>query len=218
MAEDLFISYGFSKDQLTTIHNPVNQAFLSVLEEGVGSSAKDKDDESPHEILFVGRLSEQKGLHWLIEAVEQLSRVRDDFVVRLVGRGPEEEALKQTATDCDVVDYIRFEGYQTDIISYYRQASCTVLTSRFEGFPNVLVESTAVGTPVVSFDCPSGPREIIQPNVNGRLVPMADTDQLATALSDTLDHAWDRGKIRESAMRYHPEQILDRYEHVVSAP
>lgn len=230
MADDLLTSYGFQSDQLTVIHNPVNQAFLPFLEKSACSSAETQAavdgadrpsatgnrDDRPHEILFVGRLSEQKGLHWLLEAAARLAQKRDDFLVRLVGRGPEEPALKQMARELGITEHTRFEGYQTEIIPYYQRATCTVLTSKFEGFPNVLVESTAVGTPVVSFDCPSGPREIIKSHVNGRLVPIADTEQFAAALDDTLDHSWDQEEIRETAMRYHPERILDRYDQVVA--
>jgi len=233
MADDLLGSYGFTDDQVTVIHNPVNQAFLSYLEADekrlteqlvasennahheAESVSVDQSRRGMHEILFVGRLSKQKGLHWLLEAAKRLAEMRNDFVIRLVGQGPDGQKLKQMARDMGIADPVQFEGYQTDIIPYYLRASCTVLTSRFEGFPNVLVESIAVGTPVVSFDCPSGPQEIIKTGVNGHLIPLADVDQFVVALNETLDHCWDSAEIRQTAMRYHPQRILNQYERTL---
>jgi glycosyltransferase involved in cell wall biosynthesis len=99
------------------------------------------------------------------------------------------------------------------------EASIFALSSRFEGFPMVLLEAMSVGLPVVSFDCPTGPREIVEDGRNGLLVPEADVDALAAALirmieDDELRRRCSKGAL-ETAERYSIEAIGARWDELI---
>jgi len=86
-----------------------------------------------------------------------------------------------------------------------------VLTSEYEGFPNALVESIALGTPVVSFDCPFGPAEIVIQGRNGWLVPQGAIDAMVTVIQEALEHPPDRADVMDTAARFLPESIWPAY-------
>ena len=106
------------------------------------------------------------------------------------------------------VDFIE---HTRNIISFYKSAKATVLTSYYEGFPNVLVESLACGTPAVAYDLPSGPREIIMEGVNGYLANYMDVNDFAEKLDICLKSKWNCEKIKKTAQRYSSETIMQKY-------
>src|SRR5690606_4579843 len=127
--------------------------------------------------------------HYLLEA---FCRLEDkEVILKLLGKGSLENELKKLAKDLGIEDRVIFEGFQEDVISYIISAKVVALTSLYEGFPNVLVESIALGTPVVSFDCQSGPSEIIIDGVNGYLVKYLDKDDFAKKLDLALTKDFD---------------------------
>src|SRR5690606_16139692 len=111
---------------------------------------------------------------------------------------------------------IDFEGFHRDIIPYFQGATATLLTSGFEGFPNVLVESITLGIPVISFDCPSGPREIVRNGINGYLIPLGDVDAFADALEKSADSGWDPFIIKKTAENFSLSKIGEQYESLLS--
>lgn len=110
---------------------------------------------------------------------------------------------------------VKFLGHKSNIEEYYTKARCTLLSSLYEGFPNVLVESIACGTPVVSYNCPNGPSEIIIDGVNGYLVDYLDIEDLYKKINKTLDEELDINLIKKSAERYYPEKIAKKYIEVI---
>ena len=85
--------------------------------------------------------------------VQKILEKQKNLKLRIIGQGELENELKEYVSESNMNEYVNFEGFKTDLISFYKQAKLTILTSIYEGFPNVLLESIAVGTPVVSFDC-----------------------------------------------------------------
>jgi len=133
-------------------------------------------------ILCVGRLTYQKGFDLLIEAWSQVAQEFTGWQILVVGGGEDEQMLKSMADQKNVSDSLIFLGQQKNMDQYYRQASFFCMSSRFEGLPMVLLEAQSYGLPIVSFDCDTGPAEIITHEVNGYLINPNDVDGLATAL------------------------------------
>ena len=130
-------------------------------------------------ILAAGRLTPQKGFDLLIEAFARLAAAHPDWRLRICGGGPEREELERLIDQHGLADVVSLTGRVKRLGEEMARASLFVLSSRFEGFPLILVEAMSKGLPVVSFDCPTGPREVIHDHRNGILVPPADIDALA---------------------------------------
>jgi len=137
-------------------------------------------------IVGVGRLAHQKGFDLLLRA---FARVADQFLewtVAIVGEGAELDGLRQLSHELGVSDRVVFVGEVRDVERWMARAGLIVQPSRFEGFPNTVLEAMGMGAPVISSDCLSGPAELIDDRVNGRLVPVGDVDALAEALRELL--------------------------------
>lgn len=206
MAEDLINNYHFNENKVKVINNALSTKYENELS---NTNLVSKSDY----ILFSGRLENQKGLFMLFDA---FSRVKDGISLMLIGEGSLKEELVNYAEKLGISERVKFIGFVSDAQNYYREAKCVVLSSYFEGFPNVLIESIACGTPVVSFDCPSGPNEIIVDGVNGYLVKYCDTDDLSNALTKAIATDWDYCKITETAFRYKSSEILSQYENIIN--
>ena len=142
--------------------------------------------EKQHYLLCVGRLEPQKGFKFAIKAFSELKSEFPNLRLKIVGKGKLEKELKQNAINYGVEDRVDFEGFIEDMIPYYLHAKATILTSLYEGYPNVLIESITLKTPVVAFDCPSGPKEIIENGINGYLVNNGDINDLKLKLKSIL--------------------------------
>lgn len=206
MKNDLVNHYKIPSQKISVIYNPVSQAFLNDLE-----NAETKFTKKKNEILFVGRLDKIKGINFLLDAFKIIAEKKPDIILRIVGDGDLHHELTEYSNKLCISDKVIFERFKNNIAQYYLNAKLTVLTSLYEGFPNVLVESIAAGTPVVSFDCPSGPSEIIVEGVNGFLVEYLNTKQLAEKILLALNKEWDRNKIVETSKQYRIKPILKQY-------
>lgn len=133
-------------------------------------------------ILCVGRLTYQKGFDLLITAWARVAQQVPDWKIVIVGSGEDEQMLKQMAIDYKVDQSIDFVGQQKNMDQFYRKASFFCMSSRFEGLPMVLLEAQSYGLPIVAFDCDTGPAEIIQDNINGKLVKNIDINELSQAI------------------------------------
>jgi glycosyltransferase involved in cell wall biosynthesis len=139
----------------------------------------------PPVILGVGRHRPQKGFDTLLRA---FARVRQETPARLVilGEGPERPNLERLASELGVAADVDMPGFDPNPFRYMRRAGVFVLSSRYEGLPNVLIQALACGCPVVSTDCPSGPSEILDGGRYGALVPVDDVEAMAGAIVRAL--------------------------------
>jgi glycosyltransferase involved in cell wall biosynthesis len=133
-------------------------------------------------VVAAGRLNRQKGFDLLVPAFARVLEEAPDWELRIYGTGPERGALQRQIASLGVDGGVRLMGATPQLGSALAEGSLFVLSSRFEGFGMVLVEAMSKGLPVVSFDCPRGPSEIVTDGVDGLLVPAEDVDALATAI------------------------------------
>jgi glycosyltransferase involved in cell wall biosynthesis len=138
-------------------------------------------------LLFFGRIEDKiKNLSLLIEAFE-LSKLQERNVhLLIIGEGSDKEMILNTINNKKLQDFVHLIPFQRNILPYIQHAKCSFLTSYFEGFPMSLIESLAVETPVISVDCETGPREIVENNFNGLLVENHNPIALAEAMNKMI--------------------------------
>jgi len=155
-------------------------------------------------IVSVGRLSPEKDQLLIVEAMARSPDMGQARLV-LVGDGPLRPAIEKRMMQLGLTDRIVLAGHQDDPYAWLLNAQLAVCSSRFEGLGNAVIEALACGTPVVSTDCPWGPREILANGVFGELVPVGDADRLGAAMARALRvHSAnvDRGTLRQRAGVY----------------
>jgi glycosyltransferase involved in cell wall biosynthesis len=161
-------------------------------------------------LIAVGSLKKVKDYPTMMRAVEML---RTDVPVRLLvlGEGGERAAIERLARELNLDDVVEMPGYVSDPRWFIMQADLLLLSSTLEGFGNVLVEALSCGTPVVSTDCPFGPREILADGRYGALVPVGDAVAFAAAIRATLEKPVDRASLIARAASFSVERAADEY-------
>lgn len=165
-------------------------------------------------LLSVGRLDPQKNFKLLIEAFAQLTNSLVNWHLAILGEGSERASLEALITQRGLQDHVSLPGRSGDAGAWYARASAFALTSRFEGFPNALLEALGHGVPSLALDCPSGPADLIEPGRNGMLLPGdATRDVLAQGLEQLITCEWphalaDAAAVRE---RYAVSAIADEW-------
>lgn len=215
---DLVQSYGAPGDRVQVIPNPVDIEWARRMAEAPVSEPP--FDSGVPVILGVGRLAQQKN-HALILRAFSLILDATDAHVALMGTGPLEQRLRELAEALRVAERVHFLGWQPNPFRFMRKAHALVLSSDFEGFGNVIAEALACGTPVVSTDCPWGPREILGDDRAGLLVPVGDERRLSNAMLRVLTD----GGLRESLRLAGEKRVRDfalpviggRYESVLAS-
>jgi glycosyltransferase involved in cell wall biosynthesis len=167
-------------DRVSVIHNPTDIARITLA----GRQSLTHAPQRPF-IVTAGRLTRQKGHDMLIEAFAA-SRAARDFDLVILGEGPLELELRARAATLGVAERVRFPGFQANPWAWFARARLFVLSSRWEGFGNVVAESMACGAPVLAADCDFGPREQITHGESGWLVPVNDVGALAAGLDALL--------------------------------
>jgi glycosyltransferase involved in cell wall biosynthesis len=167
-------------------------------------------------LLAVGRLDAQKGFDWLIEAFSNLADEHSDWDLVILGEGPLRIALEEQVRDLGLERRILLPGRAGNMAEWYESADFYVMSSRFEGFPNTLAEAMAHGLAAVSFDCDTGPRDIIRHELDGLLVPQGNVTELTAALDRLMSDALTRQRFAERAMevreRFSMERITGMWE------
>jgi glycosyltransferase involved in cell wall biosynthesis len=150
-------------------------------------------------ILAAGRLVRQKGFDLLIEAFGSLGQAREGWVLVILGDGPERQGLSEQVARAGLERCILMPGYVPAPGSFMRNSHIFVLSSRFEGMPNALMEAMSEGLACISFDCRTGPRELIEDGVNGILVEAENALKLAAAMADLMADAGKRQQLGRAA-------------------
>ncbi|CAN5740196.1 glycosyltransferase family 4 protein [soil metagenome] len=171
-------------------------------------------------VLAVGRCVAQKGFDLLLAAWHTVAARVPSARLRIVGDGPLQASLEQRAAQLGITDRIEWIAPTEHIERHYREAAVFVLPSRYEGMPLVLLEAQALGVPAVAFDCPTGPREIIESGVTGLVVPALDVPALAEALQTLLTQPALRERMAKAAIersraRFTPQAHVDRWTSLI---
>jgi glycosyltransferase involved in cell wall biosynthesis len=176
---------GLSKKPIRRIYNPI---IHDGFEAQAGLTPTLPPSIKPGEpfVLAVGRLHKQKGYTHLLQAFARVVKQRPSHLV-ILGEGDDREELQRLAGSLGIASYVHLLGYAPNPLAYMRHAAVFVLSSVAEGFGNVIVEALACGTPVISTDCPHGPREILSGGRYGTLVQVGDVDALADAIVANLN-------------------------------
>jgi len=165
-------------------------------------------------VLGVGRLESVKGFDVLMRAFAVLRRKRRAHLI-VLGDGSLQADLVALSRELGVQDDTDFLGYAANPFAHMARADVLVVSSRLEGFGNVLVEAMACGTPVISTRCSGGPTEILQGGAIGELVPVDAPDDMANAIGHTLDAPLPPDRLREAARHYSLDTITSRYLEVL---
>ncbi len=217
MQIDLADHYSINKGKISVIYNPIDRDI-----EKASLHPDIKKHEKKHDLLFVGRLSKEKGLFYLLEAFQKCLHKLPDLDLTIVGDGDQRDYLIEAVNKMDISECVHFAGFQKNVIPCYLSAKVTVLSSLYEGFPNVIAESIALGTPVVAFNCPSGPSELIEDGINGRLAEYKNSDDLSKKILMVLDESYDFKIMKKTVDRFFSYksvndyiELIDKYDSLV---
>ncbi|MEM1320991.1 MAG: glycosyltransferase [Bacteroidota bacterium] len=205
IGSDLVQHYGISLSAVQLMTNPLDMELIAQ------SSAVPLEHRAAFVFIHVGAFRPQKNHRLLLEAFAQVEG--EGVELWLVGKGPLEAAAKMLAKQYGIEERVRFWGFQSNPFRLMAAADCMVLSSNFEGLPNVLLEGLACGLPLIATDCPSGPREVLAPATDyhkqletgiekarhGLLVPVGDANQLAKAMQKMLKSTHWRQELRARA-------------------
>lgn len=209
VADDIAAFAGLPRGRVTAIHNPV------VTPELIERSRAPLDHPwfragEPPVFVCAAALRAQKDLPTLLRA---FARLRAERPARLlvVGEGNRRPELEGLAANLDIAADVALPGYVANPLPYMREAAAFVLSSAYEGLANVLVEAMLCGCPVISTDCPSGPREVLDGGRYGTLVPVGDEAALARAMLAALGAPRRSDELRARAQAFHVDRAADRY-------
>ena len=215
------VSQGAADDMVKTAGVPREKVrvIFPILTSGIEELAKQPADHpwfapgQPPVLLSVGRLAPQKDFVTLIEV---FSRLRKDLDIRLMilGEGKERGRLEQLVRSLELVQNVAMPRFTTNVFAYMSRSAVFVLSSAWEGMPMVITEALATGTPVVSTDCQSGPREILAGGRYGRLVPVGDVKSMESAIRQTL--AEPHAKVPQEVLRrFAADTVVDQYIQLI---
>jgi GalNAc-alpha-(1->4)-GalNAc-alpha-(1->3)-diNAcBac-PP-undecaprenol alpha-1,4-N-acetyl-D-galactosaminyltransferase len=198
-------------DRCCVIENPAPQ-----LKRGAAAAAQSGTTRT---MLAVGRLDRQKGFDVLLRAFALVAPEFSNWHLVILGEGDERPRLSALAHQLGIADRVSLPGVVSDPERVMADSHLFVLSSRYEGFPNALLEAMACGMPVVSTDCPSGPREIIRDGLDGLLVPVDDPVALAHAMGSLMGDEHARAALGQRAQsvceRFGMATVMGKWERLI---
>ena len=203
MLTDMKTNYGISEKKLKKINNPITDSFKVKQEKtNKGSIIK---------FVTVARLKKQKG-H--LRIVKALSKLDFPFEYTIVGDGPEKNEIFNLINECNLNEKIKHIPFTKEVSKHLSESDLFLQGSYVEGFPNCLIESCSVGTPIVAFNAPGGLNEIIEEGVNG-FIAENENDYISLIDKAVTSHKWSPKEINESVhKKFNKEKILKEYENL----
>lgn len=163
----------------------INSKKISVMPNPLGIENEKLSKPNDNKVLIaVGRLCVQKSFDRLLRVMKH---IREDYSLKIIGDGPEKENLERLILELDLSKRVQLIGKVKDISKYYTSSTLLLMTSKYEGLPMVISEANNFGLPVVSFNCPTGPAEMIESFKNGVLIDDGDIAGFAKTVNALLD-------------------------------
>lgn len=211
MTESLLRNKLVSEDKITEINNPIDFKNLEMLS---NKQEKLEFDKKSKNIIAVGRLFYQKGFDILINSMQSLKN--ENIKLFILGEGPERKNLEKMIKDFQLENKVFLIGRKSNPYVYMKNADLFILSSRFEGFPNVLLEANACGCYAICNNSPGGINEIIQENMNGNIINFENKDIFYETIKRELKREHDKEKIKNIVKnRYSLENIIKKYEEYI---
>lgn len=210
VALDLEEHARLARGSVRCIYNPVTGLLRQTAVINDTPSVQAWAHGTHHKLLAVGVLQSQKRFDWLIEAFARMQAPRQARLL-ILGDGPERAKLEALVARLNLGGRVLMPGFVDNPAPYYANADLFVLSSEYEGLSLVLVEALEQGTPVVSMDCPSGPREVLENGRYGALVPVGDVDALARMMHEALGRSHDREALKRRAADFSIDKAADAY-------
>ncbi|WP_411954012.1 glycosyltransferase [Alkalibacillus sp. S2W] len=185
------------------IPHPVNHSNINYLDRKV--------EHNPHTLVTVARLQPEKRIDEAIRAFRKVVDEIPDAKFLIYGKGKLEDDLKTLINELDLDENVSLCGYTNKPLEEYQKAACSILTSNFEGFGLVVLESLSVGTPVVSYNIKYGPDDIIRDQVDGMVVEQGDKDALAQGVIELMTNSSKRELFSENAKEVHDRFSEEKY-------
>ncbi|NEW60756.1 glycosyltransferase [Sulfurovum sp. bin170] len=209
MKSDIISTYGVDAEKITVVNNPLDA-------QSINEQLKQRGDKRllpPDKINIVatGMLRQQKAFEKLLDVFALLD---DRYHLHIIGEGPEREMLERRIDELGIEKKVTLQGLQKNPYPYIKEADLVVLSSRYEGFPNVLLEANTCGKFVVANACPGVNEEIIIDKVNGVLVEDNNSEAFARAIEQYANMRHDEEKIIETIGRYNVKSIVEIYKNI----
>jgi glycosyltransferase involved in cell wall biosynthesis len=200
------------EDAIHVIPNPVSL----IRNEFTRATSRQRENQT---VIAMGRLSKEKGFDLLLRAFSQCAKEHSGWSLIIPGEGAERKALEMLIIELGIANRVSLPGRVKDPIRMLQSADLFVLPSRYEGFPNALLEAMACGLAVISTDCPSGPREIIRNGVDGLLIPPNDIDALAVSMDRLMANKVERQRLGARAVevteRFGVEKVMSMWNDLL---
>ncbi|SEW11191.1 Glycosyltransferase involved in cell wall bisynthesis [Chryseobacterium wanjuense] len=211
MMRDLTRNFKIKSDKIIKINNPVDFDFI---EEKMAFSPKPECFKYNYKnVVAIGNLSARKGFDNLLKVFARLKN--ENILLHILGDGKDREVLHQMKDFLGLKNIV-FHGRQENPYQFLKYADLFILSSRYEGFPNVLLEAGACGTYSLANNCPGGINEIIQNNINGEISDIDNPEDFSQKIMRILHGSYDKDSIKNSIKsRFSKNIILDRYEKVL---
>lgn len=213
MKKDLVNNWGVRNERCLIIYNPMNQNNQS-------TPVIDSNNYEEFNFLYVGRFSKQKRIPLMVESFAKAKLGKNTFL-NLVGYRNWMESDKEVLEEINIIsdlysvsDRVKIFPWTSNSQPFFESASCFLLTSAFEGFPNVLVESISYGVPIVSVNCDFGPEEIVDDN-NGFLVNSSSAEEISKFIKLAFVKNWSRTDIQQTSLKFSEDNQFCKFDEKI---